>query len=129
MFEDLTSKNALLFATKFYQNEQCMTMAEFLDDYRRIKYLKRLLRRYVVTGEIKERLVLNHLITLYNVFEPEALTRLLFLKLDPNLYPPLKTYLEFLNYMPSRVPGIAGKTVLNTHIDTDLALLTKLRSL
>ena len=129
MFEDLTSKNALSYAARSYYNDQCMTMEEFLDDYRRIKYLKRLMRKYVVTGEIKERLVLNHLVTLYNVFEPDALTRLLFLKLDPHLYSPLKTYLDFLNYMPSRVSGIAGKTLLNTHIETDMALLAKLRSL
>jgi len=81
MFEKLDETNALLYAAKHYDNPQCYDTIEFYDDLKRFQYLKRLFNRYKETGEIKERLAINHIIILYNVFGPVHCTRLLFLKL------------------------------------------------
>jgi hypothetical protein len=90
-------------------------MSEFEGDLKRTKYLKRLFRRYKATKNIKERLILNHIILLNNVFGPEATSRILFFRIDEKDYDSLKTFLLFLNILPKVVKGIRGK-----HIDTDL---------
>ena len=80
MFENLTEDNFLLYAMKFYDNPHCMDVEEFNDDLKRIRYIKRLFKKYRETGELKERLVLNHLVVLYNMWEPTAITRMLLLR-------------------------------------------------
>lgn len=75
-------------------------MEEFYDDYARVKYVKRLLVRYRDKGDLKERLILNHLILLYNVFDPSAITKILFHKLDTSLHSSLKTFLLYLGFEP-----------------------------
>ena len=85
---------------KNYRNPTCTGIEEFEEDLNRIKYVKRLFGRYKTTGDLKERLVLNHLITFYNVFEIEAATRLLFHRVDEEFQPLLKTFLVFLNCLP-----------------------------
>ena len=97
MFQKITSDNVLLFAVKHYDNPQCEGEKEFYDDLKRFKYIKRLLRRYHETGVLKERLLLNHLIVLNNVFSPEAATTLLLYKIQPTYWPALKSFLIFLN--------------------------------
>lgn len=124
----LTHKTAILWASQCYDNPQCASTEEFLEDVRRIKYIKRLLRKYVVTGEIKEQLVLNHLITLLNVFDPPRLVPLLFLKMDTMLYPTLATFLAFLNHMPDRIK-IEGVTLRRNDIELDQDLLARLQEL
>ena len=99
-FEELNNKNFLLFAAKNYQNSQCMTQEEFEDDLQRFKYLKRLLNRYEVTGELSERLILNHLVVLYNVFGIKAANHMMFYKIEEKNWPILKTFLVYLNYLP-----------------------------
>ena len=99
MFE-LTEDTFTLYAIKNYDNPSCKGLEEFQDDLKRFSYLKRLLRKYSITGEIKERLILNHLIVLYNLFGPEAATKMLFLKTEKEFWPQLKTFLTFLNLMP-----------------------------
>ena len=79
---NVTSKNALVFAMKSYQNPQCLTVEEFNEDYKRYKYIKRLCRRYMMTHHLSERLMLNHLILLTNVFGVNPTVRLLFVKCD-----------------------------------------------
>ena len=111
MFESLNEKNIDLYTAKMYENPQCISTEEFYDDMKRIKYLKRLFNRYLTVGELKERLVLNHIIIFYNVFPIEAATRILFLKLDEGMYSTLKTFLIFLGYMPEVVYGIRNKTL------------------
>ena len=86
-----------MFAIKAYNKPNCI-MSEFEEDIKRIKYVKRLIKKYVVTGDLKERLILNHIIILSNVFGIEATVRMLFLKLDEKHYPILKTFLLFLNH-------------------------------
>lgn len=100
LFDELTEENFELFAAKHYNNQQCVDIEEFHEDLARFKYLKRLLRKYIQTGEIQERLILNHLIIIYNVFGIEAANRMSFYRIEDELWPALKTFLIFLNYLP-----------------------------
>jgi hypothetical protein len=105
MLEKLDESNALLYAARHYDNPQCHDTIEFYDDLKKFQYLKRLFNRYKETGELKERLVINHIIILYNVFGPIPCTRLLFLKLGEHS-DVLKPILEFLGTMPAKVENI-----------------------
>ena len=80
MFETLDDSNFMLYAAKFYENPRCVDIIEFTEDVNRIKYLRRLFKRYGTQGDMNHRLILNHLIALYNVFESKNLTRMLFYK-------------------------------------------------
>ena len=86
-------------------------MSEFESDIKRTKYLKRLFRRYKITKSLKERLILNHIILLNNVFGTEATARILFYKIDERDYDLLKTFLMYLNLLPDGVYGINGKNI------------------
>ena len=97
MYEKITPQNVVMYAIKNYDNPQCEGEKEFEDDLKRFKYIKRLLRRYYDTGVLKERLLLNHLIVLNNVFSVEAATTLLLYKIQPTYWPALKSFLIFLN--------------------------------
>jgi len=98
-FDELNEDNYLLFAIKFYDNPQSLTMEDFESDLKRIRYVKRLLKKYKNTGEIKTHLILNHLIVLFNVFN-DAAVPLLFYNLERELWPSLKSFLIFLNRFP-----------------------------
>jgi len=98
-FDELNENNYLLFAIKFYDNPQSLTKEDFEDDLKRIKYVKRLLKRYKNTGILKTHLILNHLIVLFNVFN-DAAVPLLFFNLDKELWPSIKSFLIFLNRVP-----------------------------
>ena len=98
-FDDLNDNNYLLFAIKNYENPQAITKEDFEDDLKRIKYVKRLLKRYKNTGELRTHLILNHLIVLFNVFG-DAAVPLLFFKLDEELWSSTKSFLLFLNRIP-----------------------------
>ena len=100
MFDTLTKDNIILYAIKHYQNPSCQGMEEFYDDMKRFKYIKRLFRKYKETGELKERLLLNHIIVLYNLFGADAASTLLFFKIETEYWSALKSFLEFLNMMP-----------------------------
>ena len=97
MYEKITPQNVVMYAIKNYDNPQCEGEKEFEDDLKRFKYIKRLLRRYYDTGVLKERLLLNHLIVLNNVFSVEAATTLLLYKIQPDYWPALKSFLIYLN--------------------------------
>ena len=97
MYEKINSENVIMFAIRNYNNPQCEGELEFYDDLKRFKYIKRLLRRYYDTGVLKERLLLNHLIVLNNVFSMEAATTLLLYKIQPTYWPALKSFLIYLN--------------------------------
>lgn len=125
-FDDLTNENILLYAVKAYDKPNCI-MSEFKDDMKRFNYLKRLFRRYRKEGELREQLVINHLIVLSNVFGPEVASRLLFFKMSKEDYSVLKTYLLFLNLMPDRVRGIKGQDIISSEIPIDLKLAEILR--
>ena len=95
-FNELNESNYMLFAIKFYDNPQAVTKEDFEDDLKRIKYIKRLLKRYKNTGELRVNLILNHLTVLFNVFD-EAAVPLLFYNLEEDLWSYLKSFLIFLN--------------------------------
>ena len=96
----LNSNNYMMYAMKHYENPQCLDIEEFYSDLSRIKYLKRLLRRYTATGELKERLILNNIIVLYNVFGIVPATRLLFFRMGDEFHSVLKTFLVYLSVFP-----------------------------
>tara|TARA_R100001509_G_scaffold140753_1_gene95629 strand:- start:299 stop:670 length:372 start_codon:yes stop_codon:yes gene_type:complete len=98
-FAELNESNYLLFAIKFYDNPQSVTREDFESDLKRIRYVKRLLKRYQNNGELKVHLILNHLIILFNVFN-DATVPLLFYNLDEELWPAIKSFLIFLNRVP-----------------------------
>ena len=98
-FDELNEGNYLLFAIKFYNNPQAVTRDDFESDLKRIRYIKRLLKRYKNTGELKVHLILNHLIVLFNVFD-DATIPLLFYHLEEDLWSPIKSFLVFLNRVP-----------------------------
>lgn len=98
-FDELNPDNYLLFAIKFYNNPQALTKEDFEDDLKRIKYIKRLLKRYKNTGVLKIHLILNHLTLLFNVFD-DAAVPLLFYNLEKDLWPSIKSFLIFLNRLP-----------------------------
>ena len=115
MFDELNEDNFMIYAMKCYEAPNCI-MSEFESDIKRTKYLKRLFRRYKITGSLKERLILNHIILLNNVFGPEPTARMLFYKIDERDYDLLKTFLDFLRIMPDEVRGINGKTIYSANI-------------
>lgn len=127
---ELNDDNFLIFAIKNYRNPSCTGMAELEDDLKRFKYLKRLLNRYTKTGEANERLVINHLVLLYNVFG-NATTEMLFFKLEEKYWSNLKTFLVFLNRLPlaeSYTVGVRIKRVQDdVHLNEDL--ITVLRKI
>tara|TARA_R110000868_G_scaffold47068_2_gene154880 strand:+ start:246 stop:629 length:384 start_codon:yes stop_codon:yes gene_type:complete len=125
---DLNEDNFLLYAMKSYDKPNAI-LSEFEEDLHRVKYIKRLFKRYRTTGELKERLILNHIIILTNVFGILPSVRILFYKLDETDYVMLKTFLLFLNFMPDTVPGIKGKDYSNKDITVDLFVGKRLRSI
>jgi hypothetical protein len=97
MYERITSENVVMFAIKHYDNPQCEGEKEFQDDLKRFKYIKRLLRKYYDTGVLKERLLLNHLIVLQNVFGADACATLLLYKIQQEYWSALKSFALYLN--------------------------------
>jgi hypothetical protein len=128
MIENICDDNFLIFAMKAYDKPNCI-MSEFEEDLKRIKYIKRLIRRYKITGELKERLILNHLIILTNVFGVESSVKMLFYKLDREDYDILKTFLLFLNFMPQMIRGIKGININSSDISVDIFVAKRLRSI
>ena len=114
-FEHLTDENFLIYCARYYDNPQCHSTEEFLEDIKRIKYIKKLVTRYVENGDLKERLILNHLIILHNVFGAEKLCRILYLKMKPQ-YTYIKPFLVMLNIMPERLTNIKDEKIIDTHL-------------
>jgi len=128
MFDDLNEDNLVMYAAKCYTSPNCL-MSEFEGDLKRTKYLKRLFRRYKVTKIIKERLILNHIILLNNVFGLEATARILFFRTDEKDYDVLKTFLLYLNILPENVNGIRGKNIKTDVIPVDMRVAEILRKI
>ncbi|MBC8442597.1 MAG: hypothetical protein H8D80_00240 [Proteobacteria bacterium] len=117
MNDKLNDNTFMMFAMKHYDNPQCMGMEEFQEDLNRIKYIKRLFRKYKKNGILRERLIINHIIIFYNVFGVEAGTRILFYKIEEDMHSLLKTFLIFLNYAPETIPETDLVSVaLNTDV-------------
>lgn len=128
MIDNLTEKNFLLFAAKFYEDPNCTDILEFQQDLDRIKYVKRLFKRYEEKGDLKERLILNHLVILYNVFDAIALNRMLALKLNNHLHL-LKPFLVVLGYWPRTIDGIDGVNIDGDGVPVDEFIAAQLRSI
>ena len=127
VFDDLNEKNFLLYAMKEYDNPQCVQVEEFYDDLKKVKYIKRLFNQYLNEGVLKERLLLNHIIVFYNVFPVRSATRILFLKIEEEFWPILKTFLVYLSYMSEKIDPINGKTILSDDIQLDQVVVDRLR--
>ena len=124
---ELTEENFIMYAMKYYDNPSCKGMAEFLDDIKRFKYIKRLLGKYTSGKELKERLIINHMIVLNNLFGVEATTKMLFFKIDKKFWPQLKTFLVFLNYMPEKIILSKGIAIVESEIPLDDNIVEILR--
>jgi len=129
MIDKLDESNFMLYAAKHYDNPQCFDTLEFYEDLSRFKYIKRLFNRYEESGELKERLILNHLIILYNVFG-SVTTRMLFFKLNGHLHL-LKPFIILLGFLPDKVSGVGveNKTIHTSDIHMDENIVKLLRKI
>lgn len=125
MFEKLNNDNFVLFAMHNYDNPQCHAVEEFEEDVKRFLYLKKLFSRYRASGELRERLILNHLIILYNIFG-EQTTRMLFFKLEEHDWSALTTFLVFLERMPERVDEFG---IITADVALDETIIKTLRKI
>lgn len=128
MNDNLTNDNFLLYAAKNYNSPHYIEQ-EFYNDLKRFKYIKRLIQKYSVSGDLKERLILNHIILIYNVFETEPCTRMLFCKIRIKDYSALKTFLIYLNYMPDTIRNVNGKNIFSCDIPVDFKIANVLRTI
>lgn len=122
----LNDETFLVYALKNYNNPECTGMDDFEDDVKRFKYLKRLFNRYETSEVLSDRLIINHLIVLYNVFD-RAATTMLFFKTEERHWPILKTFLVFINRMPMEQIVTGG--VKDTDIPLDFKIINILRKI
>lgn len=125
----LDDNNFFLYAAHHYSNP-CVDEQEFMDDLNRIKNIRRLFGRYEKHGDLKERLIINHLMVLYNVFEHKAMTRMLAFKLYDQLHI-LKPFLMLLNYWPERIENIGADnlTIRSNEVVMDMRVVEVLRKI
>ena len=128
---ELTNDNFVLYAAKYYDNPQCHSAEEFFEDLKRFKYIKKLFTRYEKTGDLKERLILNHIIILNNVFGPHHIVRLLFLKIPDKHLNYLKPFLVLLSILPDRIVNIGAqnKSFDSNEIGLDQTIVDRLRDI
>ena len=127
MNDKLTDKNFLLFCASHYDNARYVSTEDFIEDLSRIKYIKKLITRYVESGELKERLILNHIIILNNCFGPEALCKILYLKLKPQMRY-IKPFLILLNILPETIMHVGDEEIVYTDsIEMDELIVASLR--
>lgn len=125
----LNEQNFFTFAVDHYESSTHISVDEVEEELKRIRYIKRQLTKYKVGGDLKERLILNHLIILANNFGVRPAVKMLFYKLSRDLYPQLKTFLLFLNYMPSRILGVGRGVIYDTDIALDRKVVDRLRNI
>ena len=125
MKEKLNESNFLVFAMHHYDNPQCHSLQEFEEDLKKFLYLKKLLSRYKNNGELRERLILNHIIVLYNIFG-ESATQMLFYKIDESCWDALITFLVYLDRMPETIPEY---NILLSDIVLDETIISTLRKI
>lgn len=125
---DLTPDTVMIYAVKSY-DKPTYIKSELQEDLKHLSYVRRLFRRYHQYGELRERLILNHIVILYNIFGVPAATRLLFYHTRQDDYTILKTFLVFLSYMPERVHGINGNTIHSSDLQVDPIIADALRKI
>jgi len=123
--EKLNENNFLVYAMHHYDNPQCHSILEFEEDIKKFLYLKKLLSRYKNNGELRERLILNHIIVLYNIFG-ESATRMLFYKIDKSCWDTLTTFLVYLERMPDTLPEYG---IVTSEIMLDESIINTLRTI
>jgi hypothetical protein len=123
--EKLNESNFLVFAMHHYDNPQCHSLQEFEEDLKKFLYLKKLLSRYKNNGELRERLILNHIIVLYNIFG-ESATQMLFYKIDESCWDSLITFLVYLDRMPETIPELS---IVLSDIVLDENIISTLRKI
>jgi hypothetical protein len=123
--EKLNESNFLIFAMHNYDNPQCHSLQEFEEDLKKFLYLKKLISRYKNNGELRERLILNHIIVLYNIFGDSA-TQMLFYKIDKNCWAALVTFLVYLDRMPETIPEFG---IVLSEIALDETIIATLRKI
>lgn len=129
MIDKLTEDNFLLYAAKHYSNPHCFDTEEFYTDIKRFKYIKRLINRYKVVGDLKERLLLNHIIVLNNVFGPVHSSRMLLLFNNKDM-PIIKPFLLLIGALPEQINSVAEIPTIHTaDIPMDHIVVEKLRQL
>jgi hypothetical protein len=127
MIEKLTEYNFLLYCAQHYDNSRYISTEEFVEDLNRIKYIKKLVTRYVENGDLKERLILNHIIILNNCFGPEALCKILYLKLKPQMKY-IKPFLVLLNVLPEKIYNVDNESTIDINlIEMDQLIVDRLR--
>lgn len=122
----LDEKSFLIYAAKYYDMKQAASIDEFYDDLKRFQYLKRLFKRYEEENELRVRLILNHLIVLYNCFGPEA-TPMLFMKLD-DYHHFLKPFVLLLNFLPEYIE-YDNKRIKSDDVNMDAGIVKELREI
>lgn len=130
MIEKLDNSNFILYCAKYYDSANLHNTEEFYEDLRRIKYIKKLITRYIENKELKERLILNHIIVLNNVFGPIHLSKILFLKME-NQMKYIKPFLVFLNIMPEKIYNVGreNRIIHTDDIPMDQNIIDKLRKI
>lgn len=126
---DLNSENIENFSENSYKNPQCVCAEDFYEDMQRIKYVKRLFNKYRRGEKLKTRLILNHIICFYNVFDKYSATRIWFYKIDREYWPYLKTFLEYLSFMPVVVHSVNGENIISENLEIDENILIDLGKL
>lgn len=126
--EKLDESNFLLFAAKHYDNPQCFDTVEFYEDLNRFKYIKRLLNKFKETGDLKDRLIFNHLMVLFNVFGTQAALRMLFLKLE-GYHEEIIPFLDEMGVVPEVVEkvGIEARDIYPLNIISNSTVKEKLK--
>ena len=125
----LTDKNYIMYAMKNYANPQCVDIEDFYEDLNRISYVRRLFVKYKKNNSLRERLILNHLIILYNVFSAQEISNLLFFKIEREYWSALKTFLVYLNFMPEKLLFLDNYIILTTDIALDDNIINILRKI
>jgi hypothetical protein len=125
VIEKLNDSNFLQYAMHHYDNPQCHSLEEFDEDLKKFLYLKKLITRYKKDGELRDRLILNHIIILYNIFGPSA-TRMLFFKIDKDNWDVLVTFLLYLGHMPETLPEF---NIILSDIKLDETIISVLRKI
>jgi len=126
-FEKLSEDNFLIYCARHYDNPQCYSTEEFIEDLKRIRYIKKLITRYIDSGDLKDRLILNHIIILHNVFSPDHLSRILYMKMKSH-FKYVKPFLLLLNALPEKIYDIKDEKVIDlTMITMDENIVAALR--
>lgn len=125
---NITEDNFLMYAMKAYDSPN-LIMCEFEEDMRRFSYLNRLFTRYVKYGDLKERLIINHLVILNNVFGTDDVVKMLFFKIQEEYHDVLKTFLLFLNIMKDHIYGVNGRTIISSDMGVDVTIVKVLRKI